>query len=149
MGVLALGSMAGPAIGALGGATSPELAFSLIAVAAAVATVAAILAPTGREEPGHARDPTPTWRDRSATRGGRRLAVGILDATCAAVVEPARRRCAWARRLVAAGASRVPILLGVGGRHGRSRPIAGRRQRSGRPGARGARARHRHVLLMR
>ncbi len=50
MGLVAAGSIAGPALGALGGATSPEFAFSLVAVLGAAATALSLFAPAGRIE---------------------------------------------------------------------------------------------------
>ena len=67
MGLVSAGSIAGPVFGALGGWTSPSLAFSIVAVIGAVATVITIMAPTGREEPA-TLGLRSTCRARSATR---------------------------------------------------------------------------------
>ena len=87
MSLLALGSLTGPAIGALGDATSPELAFSLTAVGGATATLAAVLAPAG----------VPMLQELGIVSASRRMlrhpavvaavAIGTLDSTCAAVID--------------------------------------------------------------
>ncbi len=68
MGLVSAGSIAGPVFGALGGWTSPEFAFSLIALLGAVATVGHDHGPDrprGAADARHA--PRPDAR-RSATR---------------------------------------------------------------------------------
>ena len=87
MSLLALGSLSGPAIGALGDATSPQLAFSLTAIAGAVATVAALLAPEGvamPQELGIAAAARRMLRHPAVVAA---VAIGTLDSTCAAVID--------------------------------------------------------------
>jgi predicted MFS family arabinose efflux permease len=111
MGLVSAGSIAGPAFGALGGWTSPSLAFSIIAVIGGVATVVTIMAPTGREEPatlGIRSDLARSIRHPLVIAG---LAVASMDAFCAAVVNllgPLRLGDdGWSEQAIA-----VPILLG-------------------------------------
>ena len=87
MGVVSFGAIAGPAIGALGGATSPTLAFLVIALVAGTATVAAWWAPDGIPN----RGPSGSLR-QTLVRVARHplviaaVAVGLIDASAAAVV---------------------------------------------------------------
>jgi MFS family permease len=111
MGLVSAGSIAGPVFGALGGWTSPEFAFSLIAVLGAVATVVTIGAPTGREEPptaGLGRDLVRAVCHPLVIAG---VAVASMDAFCAAVVNllgPLRLGDdGWSEQAIA-----VPILCG-------------------------------------
>jgi MFS family permease len=111
MGLVSAGSIAGPVFGAVGGWTSPEFAFSLIALLGAVATVVTIAAPTGRDEPptgGMRRDLGRAIRHPLVIAG---LAVASMDAFCAAVVNllgPLRLGAdGWSLQAIA-----VPILLG-------------------------------------
>ena len=51
MGLLSFGAVVGPAVGALGDASSPELAFLLVAVVSAVSVLLTVLAPAGVDVP--------------------------------------------------------------------------------------------------
>lgn len=111
MGLVSAGSIAGPAFGALGGWTSPALAFGIVALIGAVATVITILAPTGRGEAvtlGIRSDLARSIRHPLVIAG---LAVASMDAFCAAVVNllgPLRLGDdGWSEQAIA-----VPILLG-------------------------------------
>jgi len=111
MGLVSAGSIAGPVFGALGGWTSPEFAFSLIALLGVVATIVTVSAPTGREEQptaGMRRDLSRAIRHPLVIAG---VAVASMDAFCAAVVN-----LLGPLRLGADGFSEqaiaVPILLG-------------------------------------
>lgn len=87
MSVLAFGSLAGPAIGALGDATSPELAFSLTAAAGAAATAAAFLAPNGLPIPAGVGILDSSRRMLRHPAVVAAVAIGTLDATSAAVID--------------------------------------------------------------
>jgi predicted MFS family arabinose efflux permease len=87
MSLLALGSLTGPAVGALGDATSPELAFSLTAVGGAVATIAAVLAPAGVPMPQQAGIVSASRRMLRHPAVVAAVAIGTLDSTCAAVID--------------------------------------------------------------
>jgi MFS family permease len=78
-GILSAGAVAGPGVGALAGATSPELAFGLVAAAGAIALVLTLLAPAGRTPP---RDPP--MLETSAKLIRNRL---VLTALCFAGVQ--------------------------------------------------------------
>jgi DHA1 family solute carrier family 18 vesicular amine transporter 1/2 len=87
MALLAFGSLAGPAIGTLGDATSAELAFTLAALGGGVATFAAVLAPAGapeRPEPGVFEASRRMLRHPAVIAA---VAIGTLDSTCAAVID--------------------------------------------------------------
>jgi predicted MFS family arabinose efflux permease len=87
MGVVSFGAVAGPAIGALGGASSPALAFLVVAVIAVVAMAAAWRAPAGSADRVSAGGTIATLR-----RVGRHplviaaVAIGLIDTFSAAAI---------------------------------------------------------------
>jgi predicted MFS family arabinose efflux permease len=87
MSLLALGSLAGPGIGTLGDATSPELAFTLTALGGAAATVAAWLAPAGAPTPPEPGMVTASRRMLRHPAVVAAVAIGTLDSTTAAVID--------------------------------------------------------------
>jgi predicted MFS family arabinose efflux permease len=87
MSLLALGSLAGPGIGALGDATSPELAFTLTALGGAAATAAAWVAPTGVQAPPEPGMITASRRMLRHPAVVAAVAIGTLDSTTAAVID--------------------------------------------------------------
>ena len=86
MAMVSVGAVAGPGIGALAGASSPTLAFSLAAVVGLVATVLAVLGPEGARV---AADGGIVSTSRQMLRSPLvvgAMAIGTVDSVCNAVI---------------------------------------------------------------